>query len=31
VFKAGFEAAAMVFIRENLFEDGELAILEGGY
>jgi ketosteroid isomerase-like protein len=28
LFKAGFEAAEMVCIRENLFEDGEWAILE---
>jgi limonene-1,2-epoxide hydrolase len=28
MFKAGFEAAEMVCIRENLFEDGEWAILE---
>jgi limonene-1,2-epoxide hydrolase len=28
MFKAGFETAEMVCIRENLFEDGEWAILE---
>jgi limonene-1,2-epoxide hydrolase len=28
MFKAGFDAAEMVCIRENLFEDGESAILE---
>jgi hypothetical protein len=27
-FKTGFDAAEMVCIRENLFEDGEWAILE---
>ena len=28
MFKAGFDTAEMVCIRENLFEDGEWAILE---
>jgi limonene-1,2-epoxide hydrolase len=28
MFKRGFEMAQMVCIRENLFEDGEWAILE---
>ena len=28
MFKAGFDTAEMVCIRENLFADGECAILE---